>query len=455
MSLVSLVLTLAACHPPLDLNSAPGLRFESPSDASTLNEGQPVTIKVSVWDTDDLEVSVVLYSDDEPLGDTTITLGGEDEDALVVVTDALGGGDHTLRAVVSDYKTETTAQIIVHVNMAPTDPTVTLTPAAPRTDDALLAEIGRDSVDPDSPGVYLSAWWQQEGETEHFGCPTDGDPDSPILCPLGADKTARDDVWGLHTLVADADAGGQIIVGGAQREAVHRLTILNSPPSAPVVSIRPVAPSTMQDLVCHIDIPAQDPDPSDVLQDVFRWEVNGDPVLDQDTDTLSADLTHPDEVWTCTVVSKDDLEEGPSSSDSVTILAASVAVSGLAARIEGVSTNQMVGQSAVGMAMNSLDGEVDLVLGLPEVEGDLGRGQVALYHQSTLTGPILSSTTWAKVLGEAGHNLGYPLAVGGDVLGTGGTPDLLVVDDSATYVLDGESLSRTPPPPAPRTCRGW
>ena len=97
------------------------------------------------------------------------------------------------------------------------------------------------------------------------------------------------------------------------------VTILNTAPSAPEVSISPTVPAAgSEDLRCTVDTASFDPD-SDTLEYVFTWTVDGS-AADVATSTTYSDDTIPghetraEESWTCTVI----VSDGETSSEAAT-----------------------------------------------------------------------------------------------------------------------------------------
>jgi hypothetical protein len=99
------------------------------------------------------------------------------------------------------------------------------------------------------------------------------------------------------------------------------LTVLNSAPTAPEISVSPTNPEPGQDdLVCTVDTASTDAD-GDTLTYGFEWDVDGSPftsATDTSMDsTVDALLTLSGEEWTCTVTPDDGSSPGPSVAESV------------------------------------------------------------------------------------------------------------------------------------------
>ena len=92
----------------------------------------------------------------------------------------------------------------------------------------------------------------------------------------------------------------------------------NEPPTSASISLLPVAPTTMDDLVVTIDVPATDPDGDD-LEYIYTWYRDGDARDDISTDTAGALFTRRGEVWEVSVQATDGRELGEEVSVEVVI----------------------------------------------------------------------------------------------------------------------------------------
>jgi hypothetical protein len=102
------------------------------------------------------------------------------------------------------------------------------------------------------------------------------------------------------------------------------ITIENTAPEAPVISIVPAAPIAGEDdLVCNVDVASYDVDGDSVTYS-FDWEVDGGsyggtPTTATMSSTVPGTDTNAGETWTCTVTPNDGTDDGASSSTSVVI----------------------------------------------------------------------------------------------------------------------------------------
>lgn len=125
-------------------------------------------------------------------------------------------------------------------------------------------------------------------------------PDSPGTCSDGIDND-RDDLLDC----ADPDCA----------EAPE--CRVNIPPTAPVVEIAPIGPTTADPLSCSITVNSHDAD-GDTVEYAIVWSVDAvDTAIE--TFTVEAEMTTRGEVWACTVTPYDGLDYGKPGTVSVTI----------------------------------------------------------------------------------------------------------------------------------------
>ncbi len=99
----------------------------------------------------------------------------------------------------------------------------------------------------------------------------------------------------------------------------NAVTISNTPPTAPGLSISPPNPGVLDELVCHVDVDSDDDDPADPLNYSFLWLLNGAATAHQ-TDTVPAADTTLGETWTCRVTPDDGEDVGTPAEVSVDVL---------------------------------------------------------------------------------------------------------------------------------------
>lgn len=246
--------------------------------------------------------------DDELTFSYTWTVNGEPSDVTgpeFPAMTAVRGDEVAVQAVATDGETESApaeASVIVR-NSAPTVQ-VTLLPEAPTTVDELVAVATGE--DPDGDDVTFDYAWEINGEQI-----------TAISRELPPHRTTRDDVVSVRVVARD---------GRTVSEPVTQdITILNTPPGAPVISINPTPAGAERDLVCRIDEEAFDAD-RDPLTYTFEW-TRDTTTWDGATsttvlpgDTISTSDTSVGEEWTCQAFAFDGADEGARATASTDIV---------------------------------------------------------------------------------------------------------------------------------------
>ena len=182
-------------------------------------------------------------------------------------------------------------------NALPTVDVPTVTPAIAYTDTELTCTEGA-TADADGDTVTVDYEWHIGGTFYSQGS------------TLSAFSAARgDDVTCVVTPWDGLDFGAPV------SSAIT--PIVNSPPTAPTVTITPAAPETFHDLTCAVTTDSADGD-GDVVAYSYAWDVDG--ASSGVTGPLVASAATTDsEVWTCNVTPDDGFGPGPVGSDSVSI----------------------------------------------------------------------------------------------------------------------------------------
>lgn len=272
------------------LNTAPVLASASLSDTSPV-EGDTLSVTLGTAtdaDGDSLSYSYAWYVEASQVA-TTSTLSSSDfdkgEEIYVVVTPNDG----------TDAGASVTSDTATAVNTPPVMATVTLSPEEAYTDDVLEALATATDADGDSLS-FSYAWTVDGASVSETGSNLDGD--------TWFDKDQEVIVY--VTPSDDEEAGTTV--------ASDPVTILNTPPTAPEVSIDPEEPTPEDDLVCQVDVDSEDAD-GDAVSYTVEWDVDGTAFTGADTttetgDTVLADDTLGGELWTCTVTPNDGDEDG-------------------------------------------------------------------------------------------------------------------------------------------------
>jgi hypothetical protein len=279
------------------LNTAPRI------DTPVLSETAPTTttqLAVSVEGTDDdgdpVTMGYAWFVDEEQVSDSEAldaSLFVKHQDIRVEVTPS-DRSDSGLTVSSATARSVNTPPVLG----------VTLSHSAPLTDDIVTANTSVSDDDGDE--VTLSyAWTVSATAVAETGSSLDG----------GTYFDKGDSV--AATVTADDGDGG--VVTGSDGP----VTVLNSPPTAPVLAIDPEEPEAeVDDLLCSIVTEAVDAD-GDPITYTLSWEVDGVAFTGSTTTTITGDTvlggdTQDDDVWTCSVVPNDGTDDGEPGAASVT-----------------------------------------------------------------------------------------------------------------------------------------
>lgn len=139
--------------------------------------------------------------------------------------------------------------------------------------------------------------------------------------------------------------------GGVDRKTSAPVTVVNSPPWAPQVSISPGIAYEQDDLVCHVfDAVDIDLDP---LHYTISWQVDGQ---DYAGESVPYTDTRPGQTWTCIGVANDGEIDSPPSTSSVDIEAC-----------QGLTTAVWIADAPEGFTLDTADldgdGDDDIIAG--------------------------------------------------------------------------------------------
>lgn len=181
---------------------------------------------------------------------------------------------------------------------------VSLSPAQPTTGDELVC-LSRGAKDPDKDKLSYRTWWFVDGKP------------APVIArrnKLPPSFTQRGQTWHCEMEAFDGELSSARVKSNA-------VTIGNTPPTAPKITIEPAQPNTDDDLRCQLLAPSTDPD-LNAVEYVYRWKVNGKPYRGKlaAPHLVPAEQTKRDQRWTCEVTPKDDVASGPAASAEVRIL---------------------------------------------------------------------------------------------------------------------------------------
>jgi len=182
-------------------------------------------------------------------------------------------------------------------NTPPNAPEIRIDPWVPTTTDNLGCVIDVPSADPEDDEITYTYRWEVDGD--------DGGEDPNV----SSSSTAKHQVWTCFVTPSDGIDQGTTVTAS--------VTIDNTAPTQPGVSIQPGSPTADSDLVCSVTAPSEDADGDEVTY-TYAWEVNGNSVS-RSGQSIPANETANNDSWKCIVTPEDDEEEGATGSDTVEV----------------------------------------------------------------------------------------------------------------------------------------
>ena len=192
---------------------------------------------------------------------------------------------------------ETSPSVIIQ-NAPPAKPVVEIHPDSPKTTDDLICNISLPSFDPDGDSVTYKYEWYKDDVLQL----------ELTSKEVSESLTVKFQVWKCIVTPNDGIANGE--------SGEDSATILNTPPTRPVIDVTPDSPDTTDDLICTIITPSYDLD-GDTITYRFYWYRNN--VLQFTGETVLSLITEEGETWKCVVTPNDGTEDGPPGKDLVTI----------------------------------------------------------------------------------------------------------------------------------------
>ncbi|MFZ5481271.1 MAG: Ig-like domain-containing protein [Myxococcota bacterium] len=334
------------------------------------------------------------------------------------------GQEWVVTVVASDgaLSSEAATASVTAGNAAPTGTGVTLSPAAPTVADTIACAV-EGVADAEGDAVTETYAFTVDGVAAGDGTATlqagAAAAGQSVVCDV-----TLDDGWDAVTLSSDA------------------LVVVNTAPGAPTVEVTPVEPADTDDLACAVVADAVDPD-GDALTYTYAWSVDG-VATGYATETIPADETHRDEVWTCEVVASDGAASGPAASASVTIGLAwsgDEAASAAWGTIDGAVASGAFGKAIALPGDMDGDGLSELVV---SANGESSSaGAVYLFAGADLGGAITTADAIASWDGEhAEGQLGgfRAVAAPGD-LDDDGVADFMFAAPDADANGDGSGIA--------------
>jgi len=186
-------------------------------------------------------------------------------------------------------------------NHPPAATNLYLTPSSPKTTDNLTANYTYNDEDKDiESGTEIK--WYKDGVLQS----TYNDQKT-----IPASATAKGQSWYFTVKPKDGKEFGKVQISSS-------ITILNTPPTAPTVSITPSSPSTDDDLICQatgsVDVDG------DTISYKYAWYKNGILQPSSTANTVDASLTQAGDMWKCVATPNDGEKDGASAEYQVAII---------------------------------------------------------------------------------------------------------------------------------------
>ena len=196
---------------------------------------------------------------------------------------------------------ETNNGLFTILNSAPVMTSITITPNPAYKSTATLT-ANPSTTDVDSDAIAFSYQWKKGGV----------DITGETGSTLANSNFVKGDVITVAVIPNDGTADGTSMTSAG-------LTISNSAPTQPTVTIYPSPAYDSDDLVCNnsgsIDI-----DSADVITYSYIWKKNSVVQGALNTNTVAAALTMQGEEWECTAIPNDSMDNGLGGLSSTTIL---------------------------------------------------------------------------------------------------------------------------------------
>lgn len=148
------------------------------------------------------------------------------------------------------------AELVIQ-NTPPASPKVRIWPAEPRAGQPLRATVIEPGFDRDGDRVTYRVAWSRNGKP--FPLP-------PGTLEIPAAEVKKNDRWSVQLTPHDGETDGASVTA----ETVIR----NTPPSAPLLSLKPERPTAESTIEVEVVRPSQDPD-GDRVSYAFQWERDG------------------------------------------------------------------------------------------------------------------------------------------------------------------------------------
>ena len=228
--------------------------------------------------------------------------------AIVPAADTESGQVWTVTVTPADMYGEgpsATDDVIIG-NATPIMDAVSLSPIPAFTNDTITATVAAHDLDGDAL-TYTYEWTVSGVVVAESSASLNG-------AEMGGFQ--KDDTVMVTVAASDAD-------GTSAPLSSAILSVSNTPPTAPTISVGPPPIEELKVLQCSVDLDGTDED-GDPLSYAVDWTVDGLVFVGSTTtihagDTLPLGATSPEEVWVCTVTPNDGDDDGSEASVTVTI----------------------------------------------------------------------------------------------------------------------------------------
>lgn len=198
----------------------------------------------------------------------------------------------------SGYGNPGTSSVVIG-NAPPSIDSVTFNPTAPTTTDRVEA-VPQGFYDPEGDTEqYVYVWYHNDTLD-----PAETTPYFPFS------KTEKGDTLRVELTPYDDFEDGDTV-------SSPTITVVNTPPTQPGVSISPTAPQPENNLICTVGTPSFDAD-GDSVTYYYEWWKNG-LITSQTTYVVDASYTAHGDVWECRVYPDDGEDTGTYGSQLVTV----------------------------------------------------------------------------------------------------------------------------------------
>jgi len=194
------------------------------------------------------------------------------------------------------------------LNQLPIVLSLSLVPSSPKTVDDLTCSFTITDQDSEDSLTANITWYKNNAiYSSTTQSVTNGTQASSIL---DSSNTAKNEEWNCTIIPYDGTAYGN--------QNSSSITIQNSPPTAPNISLTPSPPYTNNDLNVAFNQVSQDND-SDTITYIYEWYKDSVLQPGQTTSTVSNGVTSKNEVWIVNVTPNDGEEDGTVAQANVTI----------------------------------------------------------------------------------------------------------------------------------------